>query len=151
MSNEICEQVRTRIALGEDEANAGASDHLRVCGECRLEANRIKRLTGVLARTAARSVPAGLDRAVLSLLSGRVGVPESILRPRLAIALAVVALLAGILALAGWGGEPDAESPSPIKIVLWVWVYLGFASVATLPMLVHHALGQRKYSEGIQK
>ena len=151
MSNGICDQVRTRIALGEDVTSAEAGNHLRVCGECRVEANRIKRLTQALARTAAQRVPARLDRTVLALLSAHVGVPESILRPRLAIALGVVALIAGILAIAGWSGESDEAGLNPLKVVLWIWVYLGLAAAVTLPMLVHHALAQRECLEGMQK
>ena len=151
MSSEICERVRTWIALGEEAMNAEATDHLRSCSECRLEAARIGRVRNALSRKAALRVPERLDRAVLALLSEHVGVPESILRPRLAIALAVVALIAGILALVGWNGESGADSPNPFKIVLWVWVYLALAAVATLPMLVHHAVPRRECSERVQE
>jgi hypothetical protein len=151
MSSKLCEEVRTRLALGEDATGAEASHHLRSCKKCRLEASRIGRLTQALARTAVQHISPRLDRTVLALLSEHVGVPESIMRPRLAIALAVVALIAGILALVGWSGESGEGSSNPLKIVLWVWVYLALAAVVTLPMLVHHALGQRECMEGMQK
>lgn len=151
MSSEICKEVRTRIALGGDAVNAETGAHLRSCGECRREASRIERLINTLARTAALPVPARLDRAVLALLSENVGVPESILRPGLAITLAVIALIAGTLALAGWSGESGADSPNPLKIVVWVWVYLALAAVVTLPMFAHHVIPRDKCLEGVQK
>jgi hypothetical protein len=151
MSHETCERIRARIALGEEAINTETDDHLRSCRECRVEASRIARLTNALARTAAMRVPARLDSTVLALISEHVNAPESILRPRLAIALALVALIAGILAIAGWSGGADEASTNPLKVVVWVWVYLALAAVAALPMLVHHAVPREGCLEGMKK
>jgi hypothetical protein len=150
MRNETCKEVRARIALG-DGTTEQMDEHVRNCAGCRVEGARIGRLVRALARDAELAVPARLDLGLRTLLAQWEGAPRSILRPGLAIALAVLAILAGVLSLVGWQGASGADNLQPLKIAAIVWLYLAFASVATLPMVFHLAVRRRESLEGVQE
>lgn len=137
MPETVCEQIQQRIALGESQDSAEIASHLQSCEACRHEAARLGAVLTLLAEDAEAVVQPELDRQVRSMIGEAPVAGRSYLRPRLAIALAAIALLAGIIAVVGFVTRGASAQEDCFRAFAIVWTYLAISSVATLPILIH--------------
>jgi len=150
MTKITCESVLEMVAVGEELETAEVKEHLLACEACRLETARIRRMIQALESDAALKVPDHLDREVRALLSGPAQVSNGILRPGPALALSIVGLMAGIIALVGWLGGPEKDLTNIVKALPLVWTYLAFGVVAGLPMLIRFCIRRSECNGEVQ-
>ena len=136
MVERICEEIRSRLALGE----AGTSDmdhHLAACEACRFEAGRLRRVVARLADAPEVEVPAALDRVVRERLLEPVAVAtRPFSRPSLAASLAVGGLLALTAALAGALAQTGAAEQGAYLALLIALGYTTVSAAVTFPLLL---------------
>ena len=148
MTKVTCETVREMVAAGEDAVEV--EEHLASCEACRLETARIRQMIQVIESDAEVKVPEHLDRSIRAMLSEPIAVANGILRPGVALALSVIGLIAGIIALAGWLGGPELDTEKIVKALPLVWSYLALGAVAGLPMLIWSYVRRRECNGEVQ-
>jgi len=152
MSDLRCEEVRERLALGEPAHEGDLSRHITRCEGCRLEAERIGALLGLLARDAELDPPEHLDALVRTLLATpslvRSPVARPFFRPGIAAGLAGAGFLALLTALAVAWAQAGAAEKAPLMAIVFMLFYVGLSMTATLPLwFLRHKLGLTRGSE----
>ena len=141
MSERICEETRGRLALGEDEVDAGLREHLASCAPCRSEAERLGGLLGLLAEEAEVEPGREVDRRVREWIGGGGATrPRWALNPAIATGLAAGSLLALFSAAAGAVAEGGGLAPALAALT----TYFALSFAATLPLLLGARTGRSR-------
>lgn len=132
MSERICEETRGRLALGEDEADAGLCEHLASCASCRREAERLGGLLSLIAEEAEVEPGREVDRRVREWIGADATRPRWALNPAIATGLAAGSALALFSAAAGAVAEGSGLAPALAALT----IYFALSFAATLPLLM---------------
>lgn len=131
MTDRSCEDTRRRLALGE---RAEVTRHLAACAACRLEAERLQSVLSAIAVDAELAPPERLDTEIRRLLLSTSSRP--VLRPVLALGLAVAGILALVTALGGALAAAGGAEEGLILVVSLAATYLAVSSAAAVPLLL---------------
>jgi hypothetical protein len=129
MPDDPCNDVRTRLVLGETDAVSG---HLASCPACRREAEILHLLVAALREDAVVTPPERLDRTIRSRLEGTAA-------PGLrAIGVACGGLLALICGTGILLAERGLAERGVLAAASVAAVYLAVSAAAALPILLKH-------------